>query len=35
LMFAVLLGWNVFLVNRDVQLFKVYDSCKTHPNCVK
>lgn len=38
LMFAVMLGWNVFLIDRDAKLFKAYDTCKQfthHPDCVK
>ena len=31
-----MLGWNVFLAQRDRQLFKAYDACMQytfHPDC--
>jgi type VI protein secretion system component VasF len=32
---AVFIGYNMFLINRDQQLFKAYDACsRNHPSCV-
>ena len=31
-----IVGWNVFLIQRDQQLFKAYDACTqytSHPDC--
>jgi hypothetical protein len=34
--FILMLGWNIFLIQRDQKLFKAYDACTQstqHPNC--
>ena len=36
--FATIIGWNVFLIHRDAELFSAYDkACAEHrsnPNCI-
>jgi len=34
--FAFFVGWNVFLIQRDAEMFKAYDACAhytNHPDC--
>jgi hypothetical protein len=36
LAFVAILGWNAFLIHRDAELFKAYDTCAhytNHPDC--
>jgi len=36
LAFVAILGWNVFLIQRDRELFKAYNACAHythHPDC--
>jgi len=33
---AFILGWNVFLIHRDSEMFRAYDACASytfHPDC--
>jgi hypothetical protein len=33
---GVMIGWNVFLIHRDAEMFKAYDACAhytNHPDC--
>jgi hypothetical protein len=36
LIFLAILGWNVFLIQRDIKLFEAYYACiqsHSHPDC--
>jgi hypothetical protein len=38
LLFAMMLGWNAFLIVRDSEMFKMHQICQQftyHPDCVK
>jgi DhnA family fructose-bisphosphate aldolase class Ia len=29
-----IIGWNIFLIQRDQKMFKAYDAC-AHTNCLR
>lgn len=37
ILFGLMIGWNVFLIERDAKLIKSYDACvksSEHPDCL-